>query len=357
MQESRRGSIGLLVTMAIAVSSAAAAQQTERLPPAPPPPAAAPPPAAKPASPPAASPAAVPAPASPAAAPSTAAPAATPPATAPETVPAATAAPEDMPTFDLCTPSCRVGFMCQQGQCVSACNPACAAGERCTAAAQCEREPAVVGPTLYPNPAPDDVPPPDLTIERHDGVMLRLTIGPAFGGGTREVRNDRSRILGGDGKSTFAGGGYSFSFDFGGSPVDNLAIHGRISWIDLPATKFERREIEIDDGHDNAADAAMIGIGATYYFMPVNLYVTAVVGIGAVLLNVPAEDSDPHGGGGFVLNLDVGKEWWVGDQWGLGIAGRFWYSSGAAEGEAEDDFASADYSMTAGALLFSATYQ
>src|SRR5689334_22006718 len=36
-----------------------------------------------------------------------------------------------------CFPACRVGFVCHQGQCVSACNPACAPHEVCNAAGEC----------------------------------------------------------------------------------------------------------------------------------------------------------------------------------------------------------------------------
>ena len=36
-----------------------------------------------------------------------------------------------------CEPACRDGFTCLRGECVSACNPPCGAGERCTGAGMC----------------------------------------------------------------------------------------------------------------------------------------------------------------------------------------------------------------------------
>jgi hypothetical protein len=36
-----------------------------------------------------------------------------------------------------CVPACRASYVCLSGQCVSACNPLCAAGETCTEAGQC----------------------------------------------------------------------------------------------------------------------------------------------------------------------------------------------------------------------------
>ncbi len=38
---------------------------------------------------------------------------------------------------DSCRPSCRDGYVCIDGGCVSACNPVCEAGQRCTSAGAC----------------------------------------------------------------------------------------------------------------------------------------------------------------------------------------------------------------------------
>lgn len=48
-----------------------------------------------------------------------------------------------------CRPSCRTGYVCVDGECVSACNPPCAAEETCTAEGECvveERPPAAPAP-------------------------------------------------------------------------------------------------------------------------------------------------------------------------------------------------------------------
>lgn len=54
-----------------------------------------------------------------------------------------------------CLPSCRVGYVCISGQCVSACNPVCSAGEVCTERGECvpagDAPPAAsTGPTAQP---------------------------------------------------------------------------------------------------------------------------------------------------------------------------------------------------------------
>ncbi|HXK18678.1 MAG TPA: hypothetical protein VNG33_12795, partial [Polyangiaceae bacterium] len=54
-----------------------------------------------------------------------------------------------------CFPACRSAYVCLEGRCVSACNPPCAANERCTAAATCElaAPPPVAPPPAAPPPA------------------------------------------------------------------------------------------------------------------------------------------------------------------------------------------------------------
>lgn len=59
-----------------------------------------------------------------------------PPAGAQPAAPASSAAPAAAAASE-CFPACRSGFTCHVGQCVSLCNPPCAAGESCTANGEC----------------------------------------------------------------------------------------------------------------------------------------------------------------------------------------------------------------------------
>lgn len=79
-------------------------------------------------------------------------PAATQPAPTEAPPPAAPAASEPAVDANACVPSCRAGFVCHAGQCLSRCNPVCAAGERCTAAGECERLPAAPPALAAPVP-------------------------------------------------------------------------------------------------------------------------------------------------------------------------------------------------------------
>ena len=95
-----------------------------------------------------------------------------------------------------------------------------------------------------------------------------------------------------------------------------------------------------------------MGLNVTYYFMPVNVYLSASP-------SLTFQSSMTRFGGttsvssraGFGAKLSVGKEWWVGDHWGLGVAGQFFTSWNGASGSGMGT-----WSTVAGGVAFSATY-
>jgi hypothetical protein len=97
----------------------------------------------------------------------------------------------------------------------------------------------------------------------------------------------------------------------------------------------------------------MLGIGASYYFMPLNIYVGGTLGIGAASFT----DSSNHSASsraGFAIELDCGKEWWVSDNWGLGVALRLSHAS-VPPGDIQPNSPS-QLGATGFGVLFSATY-
>jgi hypothetical protein len=251
------------------------------------------------------------------------------------------------PSGGECTPACRSGFTCQSGQCVSLCNPPCAAGEQCTAQGECTACGYSSAPS-FPEPQDDIPPPPRDGVEQHDGFMLRLTLG----GGGAGAGLDTPGIT-----VEYSGGGGAFSLDIGGSPTDNLVIHVRISdfvMID-PTVTTDAGPLSGSMEGDGSFGSNFFGVGLTYYFMPVNLYLTAALGAGWLTTREDGQDESSSTDVGVGFDFDVGKEWWVSDNWGLGIAGRFSLVSGTTTIENTD--VEADFAMAAFALLFSATYQ
>ena len=72
------------------------------------------------------------------------------------------------------------------------------------------------------------------------------------------------------------------------------------------------------------ANACAIGPGVTYYLMPANVYFSGSVGVGSLS---GSDELNGNSDTGFALDTTIGKEWWVGDNWGLGLAGDFTYLS------------------------------
>jgi hypothetical protein len=87
-----------------------------------------------------------------------------------------------------------------------------------------------------------------------------------------------------------------------------------------------------------------LGGGLTYYFMPVNMYVSGSLGAGS--LSLGDSDSDTGVVGEFML----GKEWWLGGSWGLGAAGVFGFHS-IPDGGADENWSGTNWGIRLSATL------
>ena len=263
--------------------------------------------------------------------------------------PPAEGAPAPAPAEPACVPACRAGFTCLAGVCISACNPPCAAGEQCTSGGECVA--ASAPPPAFPAEEPPIGPPPDEGVQAHDGFMLRLTFG--LGSGNLTQSFDDEGILGTE-EIELSGLSGTFSLDIGGAPIENLVIHGRLASMAIvgPTVTLDGQEVgEADE--DATVGAYLFAPAVTYYFMPVNVYVTGAIGFSWFVIRNQDADASSSSDGGVGLNIDAGKEWWVGDQWGLGVAGRFWYSHVTEE----DGGLSTDLDFIGWGILFSVTFQ
>jgi hypothetical protein len=169
--------------------------------------------------------------------------------------------------------------------------------------------------------------------ETHDGGMIRLTLG--VGGGS--VRQDYSNVAGLE--VELSGSGLVWSADFGAGVTERLTAHARIGQLFLLPPRLRAKNAAPGSpesqplARGSTLTATLVGVGASYNFMPINLYVTAIGGLSVISLALgDAVDHDQEvvqTGVGF--NFDVGKEWWVASQLGLGVGARFWWATGGAE--------------------------
>jgi hypothetical protein len=159
----------------------------------------------------------------------------------------------------------------------------------------------------------------------HDGFYLRLAIG--FGGGS-VWGNDH--VLPGVQDVSTSGLGFGTSIAIGGAVTENLILNADLfqATIFNPSVRQDGRHV--GDASDLSRDlgvgeditVAGLGVGLTYYIMPVNIYLAGSIGFGQAVFE---NELGTRSGSDFGLatNVMVGKEWWVGSDWGIGLAGQF----------------------------------
>lgn len=177
----------------------------------------------------------------------------------------------------------------------------------------------------------------------HDGFFLRLSGGGGAAHSSITAPGLAERIS--------SNGSGDVNFAVGGIIKPNLALHGTLwGWflqdpdVELSLAGYQPVKTSLNGDVDMSA----FGGGLTYYFMPVNIYVTGSAGVGQQTVsggNNLSGETDY----GFVLDLGAGKEWWVGKSWGLG------FNLGYSHHSIPDKDVSEHWSGDAFALRFSAT--
>ena len=179
----------------------------------------------------------------------------------------------------------------------------------------------------------------------HRGFYLRMNLGPGF-----------SSMEADDANLTLKGAGVGASAAVGGALARNFVLFGEVFLHGMADPSVEG--LGLDESTVQGAGVLGIGPGAAYYFMPLNLYVSATLALTAGFVDVRDELGDPDTKSrstkaGLGLSLMVGKEWWLSANWGLGVAAQLF---GARM--QDEDIADGESAWRAGgfALLISGTY-
>jgi len=177
----------------------------------------------------------------------------------------------------------------------------------------------------------------------HDGFFLRLS----GGAGPTSTKFETA-----EGSIKFSSTAGDANLAVGACVTPNLAIHGTLFGFAMTDPDLDIVLVGVGSGSgtlDGDVGMSAVGAGVTYYFMPVNLYVSGSLGFGTLTVETDDVDLDGETDTGLALDITVGKEWWVGNSWGLGFAGGFGYHSLPVEG-IEDK-----WSGTSFAIRFTAT--
>lgn len=117
--------------------------------------------------------------------------------------------------------------------------------------------------------------------------------------------------------------------------ADNVVLHMDLSWTRSGAASYSSEGETIAD--DVALTAILLGIGATYWFDPNDVYLTGGLGLaqigtvsGAyrVVIEIPDIETTKVGLGGY---LGVGKQWRASRRWGIGPELRLGFMRAAQE--------------------------
>jgi len=179
----------------------------------------------------------------------------------------------------------------------------------------------------------------DPTAHRHLGWMFRLDLGADYLK-TSASQDGESLSLSGPGVSAGIVIGHAVAEDW----LLGLDIWGLSSFSPSLST-----------GGASAATRGTLaltgfGLNATHYFTPANVYVS--LSPSATVLSMRSGDGDASASThvGFGGRLDVGKEWWVGDHWGVGVAAQL------ALAVNKDKGGGPTWTTVGGAVVLSATY-
>jgi hypothetical protein len=154
----------------------------------------------------------------------------------------------------------------------------------------------------------------------HDGFYLHLDLG---GGGFSSKAEE------GGNSAEFSGGAGQFSVAVGYNVVPNLALAGHLWGVSADDPDFELNGVKVGTD-DVRVRVGGVGVNLTYYFMPVNIYLSATPTITVASLKVGAAEFETDSG--FGIRLAAGKEWWVSDSWGIGLNLQYAYSSNDEKG-------------------------
>ena len=161
----------------------------------------------------------------------------------------------------------------------------------------------------------------------HDGFQFRGTAGLGYLGDSESLGGLSDNIHGVAGTSEFF---------FGGTLADGFSLGGYLGFTVAPGPSVSygngQRSVASSDVNLNFFT---IGPYVDYYLDPhEGLHFLATVGFAD--LNVSNGGSSSDAATGFGIGAGVGYDWWVSDNWSLGVLGRFQYAHMTLNGASEN---------------------
>ena len=146
--------------------------------------------------------------------------------------------------------------------------------------------------------------------ETHDGFYFNALLGGGY---------DKSTVQQTTGEEEFSGIAYMFKLKIGGAPVENFIVYGVFGFYDLESPKYKQGSVS-ETLNGEFITYNEIGLGACYYFMPDNIYISTDLTATQMGMGNNSDSKAYNSETGWSFTLSIGKEWWVSENWGLGFA-------------------------------------
>ncbi len=175
-------------------------------------------------------------------------------------------------------------------------------------------------PPAYGAPPPPPpgyaAPPAPAGYHEHDGFFLQLDLG---------LGAMSSKASSGGTDVELSGTAAQFSLALGGALTPNFIVAGQLWGVTVSSPEVKVNGQSLGSVSDSSIGLSGIGLNLTYYFMPLNFYLSATPSIGRLTAKQGGQSADTKNG--FAIRLAAGKEWWVSDNWGVGLNLQFAHSS------------------------------
>jgi hypothetical protein len=191
-------------------------------------------------------------------------------------------------------------------------------------AALAQGAPARGGPSYSSYPTYGDS--PRAGVHEHDGFYLRMALGAGYLSDSETVTVGATSI-----DDSVTGGGLVLELKLGGTLGRGFVLGGGIEGGAFPSPQVKLSDGTAVTGTNSTVDVSMIGPFIDYYFDPSEgLHLQALVGYGVISVSSQNANGTTTSGSspaGLALSVGFGDEWWVGEQWSIGVLARLQYLS------------------------------
>lgn len=184
----------------------------------------------------------------------------------------------------------------------------------------------------------------------HDGFFLSMNTG--IGAGPVVLNASGTSFK----KMEVSGTGLVFDFKIGGTIAKTLSLSCDIIGRTVPNPTITTDGKSTSLPTDMSSNDQLVGLGLTYYFMPANFFLNGTVGFSTFSFKNTASNTTSSSDNGFGLQFKIGKEWWTGNNWGLGISSGFSYLGAKDKAIPGSPNYSGDISTGKFFIMFNTTY-